>query len=133
MACGEALPLHDRPSAWPTHGAALLIGAHLLTARTEVQPRPALRGVLPGLLPAIDGLVEHRVRATHGLVSPAGGPIGLEHLVAVAQVAHGHTEVPAGDERVARGLGHRVERHLPAQELTVAVALRERSLAEDGE
>src|SRR6476469_10615628 len=133
MAGGQARPLRDRPSAWPTHRAALLIRAHLLAARAEVQPRPALRGVLPGLLATIDRLVEHSVRAPHRLVSPARGPIGLEHLVAGAQIAHVHSEVPTGDERVARGLWHRVERDLPAQELTVAVALRERSLAEDRE
>ncbi len=133
MAGGQARPVRDRAAARPLDGAAVLVGAHLLAVGADVRPRPALRGVLPGLLAPVDRLVEHRVRAAHRLVAPAGGPVGLEDPVAVAQVAHVHPEVPPRDQRFLRGLGHRVEGHLPAQELAVAVALRERPLAEDGE
>src|SRR6478735_1557354 len=61
----QARPLRDRPAVWSTDGAAVLVGAHLLAARAEVPPRPALWGVLPGFLAPVDGQVEHRVRAAH--------------------------------------------------------------------
>ena len=44
-------------------------------------------GVLPGLLAAVDGQVHQGVAVVHGLDAAQRGPVGLEDLAAVAQVA----------------------------------------------
>ena len=74
-----------RPSSPPRHwgpvgGAAVGAGAGALLG-------PAWGRVLPGFLAAVDGEVHERVAVVHGLDAAAGGPVGLEDAVAVAQVA----------------------------------------------
>ena len=57
----------------------------------DARPRtaaPSPPGSPPGLLAPVDGQVEHRIGATHRLVAPAGGPVALEDLITVTQVAH---------------------------------------------
>src|SRR5579884_2178466 len=67
-------PLQDRPSIGPVGVAGPALG-------------PAGGRVLPRLLPAVDGQVEHRVAVVHGLHAATVGPVGLIHSPAVSQVA----------------------------------------------
>ena len=121
---GEAGPLRDRPPV-ETEG---------LTVAALERLWPALGRVLPRLLAAVDGHVEHPVAVPHHLAPAAGGPVRLEHAVAVAQVAGLHPEVAARRRSRSSGLlGHGVPRHLPAHEVAVPVALLVRTLAEDRE
>src|SRR6266545_8113899 len=101
--CGQPRPLRDGPPVGPIDGAAVVVGTHLSGRGVEEPLRPALGGVLPGLLAAVDGHVEHRVGTAHQLAAAAGGPVCLEDSVIVAQVADPHPEMPAGDERIDRG------------------------------
>jgi hypothetical protein len=66
--------------------------------------RPARRGVLEDFLTAVHGHVEQAVYRPHGLRGPAGGPVGLEHPLAVTQVADNRAEPPPRDQRIAGGL-----------------------------
>src|SRR5690349_15435007 len=75
----EARPLRD----WPPVETELL--RHRRPAPDRL--RPALRRVLPRLLAAVDGPVEHQEAVPHHLVAAPGGPGRLEHAVTVPQVA----------------------------------------------
>src|SRR4051794_41410690 len=73
---GEARPLRCGP---PVEPELVAVGPEAL--------RPAFRRVLPVLLATVDGHVEQAVRRRYRLDAPPGGPVGLEHPVALAQVA----------------------------------------------
>ena len=60
------------------------VDAPLLTG-VPPELRPPGRGVLKGLLTAVHGHVEQAVHRSHCLRSPAGGPVGLEDPIAIAQ------------------------------------------------
>src|SRR5206468_9441014 len=100
---GQPRPLRDGPPVGPIDGAAAVVGAQLSGRGVEEPLRPALGRVLPGLLTAVGGHVEHRVGTAHQLAPAPGGPVRLEDSVIVAQVADPHPEMPAGDERIDRG------------------------------
>ena len=92
---------------------------------------PAVRGVLPGFLAAIDGHVQQPVGRRHDLGAAAAGPVGLEDPVPVTQVAHLHAEPASGQQGVGR-VPRRVPRHVPAHEIPVGHALGVGALAERG-
>src|SRR4051794_12323210 len=92
---GDPRPLRGGPpvqAELPAAGAAELL-------------RPARGRVLPALLAAVDGHVEHPVAVRHRLDAAVRGPVRLEHAVAVAQVADLHAEVASGSHPVQGRLG----------------------------
>src|SRR5215208_2175178 len=115
MSSLEAAPLGDR-AAISTH--ALLALAPTLG--------PASRRVLPILLPPIDCEVKQSVAVVHRLDAAPGGPVRLENLGSLSQVANDvHQAHPASrQESVERVPGHRVPGHLvPSHEIAVPDAL----------
>ena len=94
--------------------------------------RPASRRVLPELLPTVDGQIQESVRRCHHFIAAAGGPVGLEDLVTVSEIADQDAEVPVCDQLVHGVLRHRVPRDVPPHEVAVTDALLVRTFAERG-
>ncbi len=94
--------------------------------------RPALGRVFPGLLPAVGGQIQESVRRCHHFIAAAGGPVGLEDLVTVSEIADQDAEVPVCDQLVHGVLRHRVPRDVPPHEVAVTDALLVRTFAERG-
>jgi len=100
-----------------------------LGGRTPVQPelatlgtptlRPTLRRVLPELLPTVDGPIQQPVRRCHHFVAAAAGPVGLEDLVPVSEIASQDAEVPICDQPVHGVLRHRVPGNGIAHEVAI--------------
>src|SRR5258708_2771819 len=133
------------PAVWGSGFGAEVVGASggkpgPLGGRAAVQPhlvtfgipplRPALGRVLPELLPAVGGQIQESVRRCHHFIAAAGGPVGLEDLVTVSEIADQDAEVPVCDQLVHGILRHRVPGNGPAHEVAIARALLVRSLTE---
>lgn len=87
VSSSEPRPLGDRSPADPrSDGQGLPLFGPELVAVAPVPLRPALGRVFPELLAAVDSHIGHPVADTHRLAPAAGGPIRLEHVIAVAQV-----------------------------------------------
>src|SRR5260221_14185772 len=88
-------------------GSGTSVHAKLATFGTPPL-RPALGRVFPGLLPAVGGQIQESVRRCHHFIAAAGGPVGLEDLVTVSEIADQDAEVPVCDQLVHGVLRHRV-------------------------
>src|SRR6266702_7338872 len=112
-------------------GGRAAVQPHLVTF--GIPPlRPALGRVLPELLPAVGGQIQESVRRCHHFIAAAGGPVGLEDLVTVSEIADQDAEVPVCDQLVHGVLRHRVPGNGPAHEVAVTDALLVRTFAERG-
>ena len=112
----------------PLRGRAS-VGPELIAAGRVDRLRPALRRLLPCLLPAVHGEVEKLVAGATDLGAATRRPIRLEDPVTVAQIA----AVPAGlapRHQVVARVAHRIPRHLPAHEVAIPRALVVRAFAE---
>src|SRR5712692_2289127 len=103
-----------------------------LAAPASPPLRPALGRVLPELLPAVGGQIQESVRRCHHFIAAPGGPVGLEDLVTVSEIAGQDAEMPVCGQLVHGVLRHRVPRNIPTHEVTVTDALLVRTFAERG-
>src|SRR5438034_2541713 len=113
-------------------GGGTSIGTEILLA---FKPSwPAGRRVLPLLLPPVDGQVEQPIAVIHRLDAANCGPVSLEDIGSLSQVANDvhHAHTASDQEGVERVLG-RVPRHLPAHEVAVPRALFVWALAKNSE
>src|SRR5215212_1180739 len=120
MSSLKAAPMGDRPA----------IRTHALLALTP-SLGPASRRVLPLLLPPIDCEVKQSVAVVHRLDAAPRGPVRLENLGSLSQVANDvhQARLASGQESVERVLGRRVPWHLvPSHEIAVPDALFVRAL-----
>src|SRR5712692_6837219 len=111
-------------------GGRAAVQPHLATLGTPAL-RPALGRILPELLPAVDGPIQQSVRRCHHFVAPAAGPIGLEDLATVSEIARQDAEVPVSNQPVREVRWHRVPGNGVAHELAMPRGLLVRSLTED--
>jgi hypothetical protein len=95
---------------------------------------PAIRRVLPRLLPTLDGQVKQPIAVIHRLDAAPRRPVSLEDLGSLSQVTNDvHHAYPASNqEGFERVPGGRVPRHLPTHKVAVPGALFVRALAERG-
>src|SRR6266567_6594027 len=108
-------------------GGRATVQPELATFGTPM-PRPAVGRVLPELLPGVDGPIQQSVRRCHHFVAPAGGPIGLEDLVTVSEIADQDAEAPVCNQSVHGVRWHRVPGNGVAHELAIPRGLLVRSL-----
>jgi hypothetical protein len=104
-------------------GGGTSIGTEVLLATKPLWP--AGRRVLPRLLPPVDRQVEQPIAVIHRLDAANCGPVSLEDIRSLSQVANDvhHAHPASNQEGFERVLG-RVPGHLPAHEVAVPRALR---------
>src|SRR5438034_9167507 len=99
-------------------GGGTSIGTEILLA---FKPSwPAGRRVLPLLLPPVDGQVEQPIAVIHRLDAANCGPVSLEDIGSLSQVANDvHHAHPAANQEGVKPVLGRVPPHLPAPDTPV--------------